>query len=224
MDSRLSLKEQTPIASGKLRLVYSHPNDSDLLIKVYRPSVVAKWNHAIPWWKRPFRRFKYYIYFVREVQEHIAARLSECQRPKLVQTVVGFVDTDFGLGLVTQAERNRAGELAPTLYQLVHAGAFDDSVRKAFEAFAQSLLSSAVIVGDIHAKNLVYSFDETHGEHFVIIDGLGEKNWFPVNSLSPIINRHSKLRRIRRLRKFIENNLKHPRRECGGSTMSRRPN
>jgi hypothetical protein len=78
-------------------------------------------------------------------------------------------------------------------------GRFNDEVRADLDAFFAWMLASPVVLGDVHIGNLVYGHDPGVGNFFVIVDGIGDKNVIPLNSLSPVLNRMSKRRRIRRI-------------------------
>jgi hypothetical protein len=194
------LSHLTPIAGGNNRDVFAHPDDADLLIKTVKPTALEKRSSPdAHWTKRLFRRYKHYHTFLRECQEHIACRLDNKGIPDFVHTVVGFVDTDRGLGLVTRAERDQSGAYAMPLAKLIADGLFDLQAREALEKLKRSFLESAVIVTDFSLKNLVYAYHETRGHHFVVIDGYGEKNIIPFNSTFKWCNLRSKRKRVARL-------------------------
>lgn len=199
-----AVKGRTPLNGGGNRLVFAHPDDPSLVIKVIRPDARFENQKNPPWRKRFFRRFKHYNAFVREVGEHIAAHVKNDAPPPFLQRFCGFVETDFGLGSVTKAEREHDGNYAPTLVEIIKRGDFTESVRSDLRDFIRQFLEHDVIAGDFHAGNIVHAWDETHGSHFVIIDGLGEKNVIPLCSLFPWINRHYKLRKIRRMKAEID--------------------
>lgn len=199
----LRLREYEPIASGALRYVFQHPHIPELLVKVIRPPAVEHYQRQQSWWQKPFRRYQHFSHLLREVREHFVSRLAVDQAPSLLQNLVGFVDTDYGLGTMVVAERSRHGGLAPTLQDLVESGLYDDQVAHNFEVFTQRFLNSKIIAMDLNPANLVYAFREDRGDYFSIIDGLGEKTLIPIHSLSPFFNRRCKQRRIDRLRAFI---------------------
>lgn len=201
---RIQLSRCTPIASGNNRDVFAHPQDPDLLIKTVKPEAWAR--RSVPGTfgpKRWFRRYKQYLPFLRECQEHIASHLDGDLLPGFVQTLVGFVETDRGLGLVYRAERNRSGAYAQTLAKLIAAGLFDEEARRALDTCLQSFLASNVIITGLDTNNLVYAYSEERGAHFVIIDGYGEKNLIPFNSISTWCNRRNKRKRIMSLRHAV---------------------
>jgi hypothetical protein len=199
----LELKNLTPVARGCMRLVYEHPDDPGLLVKVIRPEAVEeRWGKGRPWYKS-IRRYGRYISYVREVQEFVAGWEAYGCCPHYIQRIVGFAETDLGLGLVVVAARDRHGRLARSLAQLVLAGEFTSEVSRALDEVIASLLACGMVTSDPHAGNLVYAHSERHGDHFVLIDGIGNSNILPFKFLSRRINRRSKERRFRRLRRYI---------------------
>lgn len=200
MTRTFALSDRKPLASGSTRAIYVHPDDADLLIKVMRPEIIdQRYGSGRPWYKGQ-RRYRHFISYLREVREEIALR-AQCggRHPKCLQKVVGFVDTDLGLGLVVEAVRDKGGALAVPLPKLIQQGRFDDRAQADLEACLAELLDLPVVIGDLHGANLVYAWNEEHGNHFVLIDGVGCKTLIPVNRLSQMINRYSKRRMFERL-------------------------
>ncbi len=207
----LKIRGCKPIASGGRRLVFAHPHYDFLLLKVVREEARYENHKALPFWKHYFRRFRHYNDFVREAVEHIASYAKSEELPSFVQQFYGFVETDLGLAAVSRAERDREGNYARNLLEIIKQGGFDDSVRGAFNEFAGQFISSDIVVGDLRPENLVYSYDnELQKMHFVIIDGLGDKSSIPICSFSTTYNRLSKRKRINRLRRWIESMTNPP--------------
>ncbi|HHQ68943.1 MAG TPA: hypothetical protein ENM98_01360, partial [Halothiobacillaceae bacterium] len=138
----------------------------------------------------------------REVIEHMALRVTnpDCpERWQQVQNIIGFADTDMGLGLVVEAVRGADGELAPTLEHLKKNNQLNDAVLSALEEFFEWLLASPVIINDLHLNNLVY---DQHGR-VVMIDGLGDRHLIPIKAYSQRFNRAYKHKKIERLRRRL---------------------
>ena len=193
----LCLRETEPIAAGSQRLVFLHPDNPRLLVKVLRPEAVVK---QVPWYKAK-RRFGRYVGFVRECEEFIAGHAEKKRRLDFMQTVAGLVETDFGLGIVLEAALTPEGSLAPNVWRMIHRGLYDSKAKAALEEFFVILLRSNVVVADLHPGNLVYATREDGSRHFVMIDGQGQTALIPLKSWFPALNRRSKRARIRRLRK-----------------------
>lgn len=203
----LRLTDREPLARGRSRLVYGHPANPALIVKVIRPDVIdARFGSGAAWYKRR-RRFGRFISYIREVQEYVAVWSAHDESPPFLQKVYGLVETDLGLGLVTSAARSEDGGLAPSLSELMRDGGFDRDAAGRLEEFFDRLLDCAVIVSDLNPGNLVYAHTPEHGRHFVLIDGLGNNNIWPLKILSRWVNRRSKLGRIRYLKAKIAKRL-----------------
>lgn len=203
MNRVLSLKDRQPIAKGGLRLVYEHPDDPSLLVKVMRPEAVAnRYGKGQPWYKRR-RRFRQYVLFAREALEFLATWASHGRTLSIAQRVAGFVETDMGLGLVTDAVRGPDGALAPTLATLVDRRIFDSEAEEALEEFLSELLTCDLVIADLHERNLVYAAGENGKRRFVLIDGIGASTILPLKAFIPSLNRRNKEAKIRRLRERI---------------------
>ncbi len=196
----MTLSDRSPIASGTLRRVYPHPHAPDRLIKVIRPEVIERrWGKGSAWYKR-WRRVGRFVAVQREVEEYLACHHRTGKRLPFVQQVFGFEETDLGLGFVTEALRDRNGDIAPSLGAIVRAGRYDAGVRAAFERFAQDFETSDVVIGDFSADNIVLAWDETHGERFVLVDGLGCSTFIPLKAWCGAANRWSKRQQLARVR------------------------
>lgn len=201
MSRILFLKDRIPVAKGGLRLVYEHPDDPSLLVKVMRPEAVeSRYGMGQPWYKRR-RRFRQYILFARETLEYLATWASHGETLPIAQRVAGFVETDMGLGLVTDAIRGSDGGLAPTLAHLIDHRLFDEEAAAALERFLAELLECDLVIADLHERNLVYAASEGDPRRFVMIDGIGASTILPLKALSRRFNRRNKSAKIRRLRK-----------------------
>lgn len=192
---QIQLAHLKPLASGSARDVYVHPQDTDLLIKVIRHDAIEKrYGNGRPWYKTT-RRYRHFISYLREIREEIALRASGASHPACLQKIVGFADTDLGFGLVVEAAKDRHGNLAPTLPQLIESGSFDAKVRADLESCLNGLIAAPVILADVHGANLVYAWDVENGNHFVLIDGIGSKTLIPLHRMSRHINAYAKRKR-----------------------------
>ena len=193
-----------PLAVGHLRSVYQHPGQRDALIKLMRADVVEKrWNARGRWLKR-LPRTRHYIGYLREIKEYIAARAISDESELPIVRMIGLVETDLGLGLVSEKVVGAGGALAPTLAEVYSKGGYTQELRAALEKFLASLLAGNVIVGDMHAWNIVYGSDSRGGPRLVMIDGFGEKHAIPVSSMSRAVNRYRTMRLYRRMLAQLE--------------------
>ncbi len=204
MDPILQLKNLEPLTHGRSRLVFEHPDDPDLLVKVIRPEVVDdRFGNNTKWYKKR-RRFGKFISYIREIQEFLAVRETQDHDAHFLQRIVGFARTDMGLGLVMEAVRWTDGSLAPNLATLINTDRLDDTANKALDQFLDEILNSNVIISDMNLGNIVYTFSENRGHYFVLIDGIGNNSLLPFKAISQRINRRSKLGRFKYLRMRME--------------------
>lgn len=199
----ITLTGQSPLAQGRMRLVFRHPRDPGLLIKVIRPEVIAKrWGEGKQWYKMR-RRYGHYISYVRECEEYIAGWAGHDGALPFAQKITGLVPTDFGLGLVVEAVLGEDGQLAPTLASLVKGRPISPELRDEINSFLEELIASNLIVADLNPTNIVRGAAPGGGHRFVVIDGLGLSTVLPFK-LIPAINRASKRKRAQALWKRLE--------------------
>jgi hypothetical protein len=202
MNETLQLSQLTPIAQGRMRLVYVHPKNPGLLIKVIRPDVIEqRWGRGAAWYKKR-RRYGQYISYVREIEEYVATYAKYGGSLPFLQKIVGFEETDLGLGLVMEAVRDANGNLAPTLAHLLYNKGFTVAAQESLEVLIEQLMTHDLNIADLNPGNMVY-INDARGTYFVLIDGLGVSTILPLKLISHRWNRRSKLSRVERLRSKI---------------------
>ncbi|MGM0516410.1 MAG: YrbL family protein [Pseudomonadota bacterium] len=198
----LTLSHLEPIAQGAQKLVFRHPEDPRVLVKVVNPRFIERRDRKDRFYQRR-RRIGHHRAFARELLEHLVARAAHPGRSGRcphIQNILGIVDSDMGTALLVEAVLDENGELAPTLRDLIREDRFEARHREALKAFLDWVLDSNVLINDLSADNLAWDPDG----HFVMIDGLGDRAGIPVRSASQWLNRQYKKRKIRRLREEIE--------------------
>lgn len=196
----LALSGLRPLARGRCRAIYRHPENPHWLIKIIRPDAAPR-----DAWYKAKRRYGPFLPTLRELKEFLSIHARRPEDTALVEDIVGFVQTDLGLGFVVDMLAGPAGEPAPTLAALVSGGRFGPAERFALDTFFSRLLDSSLIIGDLHLRNVVFAHDAHNGEsRFVLVDGIGDKLFIPLNTISRTFNRWTKRRRIRRMRQAID--------------------
>jgi hypothetical protein len=71
-------------------------------------------------------------------------------------------------------------------------------------ALRDGVVGEHIVFGDVSANNIVAADDAEHGRRLVIIDGLSDQLWLPVNSMSRWINRVYCDRRFARMMLELE--------------------
>ena len=130
--------------------------------------------------------------------------------PRYLQKIVGFAETDLGMGLVVEAVRSRDGSFAPTVATLASKGLMDGAKMKALDHFLEQVVASPAIVSDLNPFNVVYGDADPEDDHFVLIDGIGHKNLIPLERISATINRWSKERKVARFRVMLAERMAAP--------------
>lgn len=200
----LALADTTPLAVGHLRYVFQHPQSDSMLVKVMRAdAVAARWNAPARWHKR-LPRTRHYVGYLRELKEYISARARAPGVDAPIARMIGVAETDLGLGLVSEKVVDTRGALAPTLAAVYEKRGFTPHLEDALAVFLKGLLDSNVIVGDMHAWNIVYGSDSRGGPRLVMVDGFGEKHAIPLSSMSRTINRYRTHRLYQRMLAQLE--------------------
>jgi hypothetical protein len=189
MSNIIRLQGETPVAKGGRRLVYRHPGNPRWIIKVWRPDYEARhWSN--PSWRQKRKRYQQFGPFFHEVREHLAICAKQGRVPRHMQSMVGFADTDLGLGLVYEAVFAPDGVgYAPDLKSIVLDGGYTPDIDAALQTFRAWLIDAPIVVGDLRPANLVLARDETGAPYFVLIDGIGEKMAIPIHGAWPWLNR-----------------------------------
>lgn len=204
--SVMPLSAHPPLACGSSRWVYQHPRDPHLLIKVLRHPLPAG---AVSGLRNRFMalrsRFKITRH-MREIEQYIVVHSSHDDGFRHhLPLMTGLVHTDVGIGISVQAIRDADGHLAPTLLQLLDNRQMTPQRIELLERFFERLLSSRVVVGDLHAGNIVLGSDS--GEYFALIDGLGDSTIIATRALSPWINQAKKRQTVKKIRRLYAEGL-----------------
>jgi hypothetical protein len=181
--SLVELKDARPLVSGAYRDVFQHPTDPDLLIKVIKPLVFERHARRANWYDR-WQGVGVYKGLLREIEKYLILRERGQHDLPFIQHFAGMVETDLGLGMVVAKVRGRDGGLAPTLTEVVREKGLDPDLASRIDALRDDVIRHHVVFGDISANNIVEAADASHGHRLVIIDGLSDRLWLPVNSLS----------------------------------------
>ena len=200
----LHLDDTDECATGQLRRIFQHPHAPDLLVKIVRADAIERrWGAGAPWHKR-LPRARQHGGFVRELKEYIALRARHPAAAVPLARMVGLVETNLGLGLVSEKVRAADGALAPTLSALYQRErGFSAAIERELARFLDALLACDAVVGDMHAWNLVFGSDSRGGPRFVLVDGFGEKHLVPFTSMSRRINAYNTCRLYRRMREQL---------------------
>ena len=202
-DHPIILSTCQPLFTGYQRLIFQHPAQEGLLIKVLRKDyVTAKFGPRASFHNRHRRCLQYHL-FLKELREYLVVCVRSPECLPYLQTLVGLVHTDLGLGLVVGKIQGQDGCPGPKLSQVLRLGTLDAGRRQRLEHCLEALLNSEVVVDDLNLGNFVLGTDAAGEERFVLIDGMGGSTLIPLKGMLRLANRWSKRRRFERLRAEI---------------------
>ncbi|MEF2070936.1 YrbL family protein [Consotaella aegiceratis] len=196
------LSNKSPLTSGGRHEIFVDPRDPARLIKVSREDFIARKSVKTAFWYGSERRYGHLKDLLRSLREQLTVFVTCDSYVPWLEQVVGFTETDRGIGLVVVAERWEGG-LAPTLAQVIAAGEFDAQAKIDFDVFCRELVDSPIVVNDSNLRNIVYSGDASGRRRFVLIDGYGETSFMPLKSWLPWLNRRAKLKMVASLRRRV---------------------
>jgi hypothetical protein len=205
----LDLSQARLVAQGGVRFVYEHDDFPGMLIKVYKPDAIDDEGHFVGKKRKRMkfrRRLGAFVQVNREIAEFLAfqARRSNRGEQWPIAKMFGFVETEIGLGVLTQKLTAPDGGLAPTLVALVRGRQFSPRHRAALQRFLQDLEERHICMCDPHPSNIVFAGDIESGGRFVAIDGLGAKTLLPVRDWFKFFNARRTRRNAQRIWKFVD--------------------
>jgi len=211
--SSLDISTQQALTAGSERLIYQHPADPHLLIKVidWQEFDRRRNAHPIKQWYRRFRRSPYRDY-LSELTEYISSQApGAAAHDTPLARLVGVVQTTAGLGLLTEKITAADGGLAPTLLDIVRSQGLSPALRADLDMFFHRLADSHIVVNDLGASNIVVGRNANGFAGLWLVDGFGSKQAIPVFAL----NKHWNRQRIMRKYGEMMVKLEHIDRERG---------
>jgi hypothetical protein len=204
---RLDLSQLRPIAGGAERLVYQHPDDPCLLVKVIDFSDLADRLSTRPVrrWRKALQRDGAYRGHIAELAEYAAAQNIAAGRWKVpMARILGLAQTNLGLGLLVEKITDGRGGLAPTVEQIVRERGLDDALARQLDYFFDALADHHIVVNDVSARNVVMGANADGEQGLYLIDGFGPKQAIPLFAYSKMLNRRRIQRKYRELRAKLE--------------------
>jgi hypothetical protein len=199
------LKNQTPLADGKTQSVYQHPSDPKLLVKVRKLDRLKQtYERRVGGIIGFKRRHGFYTTWHRELEHYFSVCLRLGYRPHFLQEYHGIIDTDVGLGLIVNRITDRAGNLAPTLADVVTKTGLTDDLLAKVEELRRQINELRISTNDISVSNIVYGWNARIGDHLVLIEGIGVNTFIPLARFSNYFNVRSNDRHFARTVRWLE--------------------
>lgn len=202
---RVQLTEAVPLAKGRERRVFRHPLLPGVAVKVMRRELLESKFLSGRWsWLRRRSRLRQHTLFLRELREYLALRARRAEGELPLVRVIGLVETDQGLGLLTELLEGDGPRIAPSLHDLKSQGRLAaDELLPALERFGDLLLQMEIVVNDLNASNVVAVRSGDGELRLVLVDGFGDKHLLPVLSISRTLNRRNTRRRLAALKSAL---------------------
>ncbi len=194
----LQLKHLKPFAVGGTRRCYIHPEDSERCVKVLRPDRTPEARRALEKGWRRFRNLKGFDDQWKELK--IYRRLNAKQNPRIWEHVprfFGTVDTDQGLGIVTELFRNHNGDFPGNLEQVLPDG-MNQGLRAAFDEFKSWLREVLFLSRDLLPHNIIAVENDPEQYRLIIVDGIGNSEFIPVSDWFRFLARQKIERKIKK--------------------------
>lgn len=190
----LTLNVHEPLVRSKTRWIFEHPADSNFLIKVHIPRLSLSNEQsfrALAEQKKD--RFLYLSGMLRDFRQYIDSQYGDVGMIRdRITPIHGVVKTDLGLGLIVSAIRAADGQLAPTLKRLFEQKALSESRIKDLKVLLNAIVDSRLTFADLNLDNIVLQGADSEQEQFVVIDGLGDRTWIPVQQWFGWLRKHKK--------------------------------
>jgi hypothetical protein len=185
----IALKDQSPVAEGGTQVVYQHPRDAGLLIKVRKLEMLQKaYDRKIGGMLGYRRQHGLHTNWMRELEHYFSVHLRLGYHPQFLQRYYGVSDTDLGLGLVVGKITDRSGGLAPILGDVAAQTGVTPQLRQEVSDLLRQLNDLRISTTDISVRNIVCGWSEAAGDHLVLIEGIGVNTFIPLARFSDYFN------------------------------------
>lgn len=160
----LKLDRNRVVGRGSSRSCFQHPFEKSRCVKVEKRDYLKITREEIKYYKR-FQR--------RGISWDMLARFH------------GIVETDLGEGAVFDMPHDYNGEISRTLDYYLHVQSIPASeLGRALRAFKDYMTQERIVVRELKADNLVYQRNSRSLGKIVLIDGLGNNEFFPFANYS----------------------------------------
>ncbi|WP_299148272.1 YrbL family protein [uncultured Tateyamaria sp.] len=168
----IDLDQAELIAQGENRLVYQHPGQDNVLIKLPKSTSKDLRKLKTRWINRPaLIRFGSLRTMQREQDEYVALLWRNGALPSFLPRLMGYCETSRGPGALVEKIVDVDGALAPTVKAFCQGGHATTAFADKLAAFFDDMADQGCIASGIHWGNIVVI---DGGARFYLVDGLGE--------------------------------------------------
>lgn len=202
----MELNDECIFAEGGRRIVYvctynKHPNNLTKIIKITKQDDLLERKRKAKFFKkiRPLRCFD------ENYEDFTAYKIYE-KMPKEIYDIIpksfGMVETNKGMGFVTELIKNYDGSNCLTLKQYIEKYGFDSKIQNAIKVLEEKMLKLCFISRELKDFNLVVKKLNENDICIYIIDGFGNQEFIPFSRWFKFVAR----RKIKKhMKKFLKN-------------------
>ena len=162
----IEIKDEHYIAEGLERKCYHHPENKNLCVKVGQPTADVK--HL-------YYEIKYYHRIRRK-------NINKYEYPFYVK-YHGEVETNMGTGfvydLIKDETTNKVSLTLRHYLEMENSPISDKQIVEELDRLKQQMTIHKVFVGDLRARNICCKFLKDGSVQFIVIDGIGHRDFFP---------------------------------------------
>jgi hypothetical protein len=178
----LQLRHTRPLFVGGTRYCFQHPQHADRCVKVLRPDRTGSARRQL---RRDVKRWLPARFLDDQRKEivayrHLQREASE-QLWRFVPRYHGTVETDMGIGIVTQLLRNADGSWPANLRSLL-AGEVSAALIEGIDEFLDAVARLRILTRDLLAHNIIAVLEADGRYRVMVVDGLGNAEWIPLAS------------------------------------------
>jgi hypothetical protein len=205
----IKVRHTRPLFVGGTRYCFQHPEHRDRCIKVLRPDRTGAARKML---RRDFKRFlparflddqRKEIRAYTELEPKGSARLW-----RHVPRYYGTVDTDMGIGIVTQLMRNDDGSWPQNLEQLLPEG-LTAPLQQGIDEFVAAVRDLRILSRDLLPHNIIAVREARDRWRVMLVDGIGNSELLPLSSHLGFFADRKTARKIARFRQRCELLLPH---------------
>jgi hypothetical protein len=190
------IQEKDLIAVSGPRACYLHPEDSTKVIKIVRKKVLLRKNNA------NWQEWRHYHFL-----------LKKHGKLEFVNECYGFIQTNFGEGLVWQCVRDVDGSISSTITGIMKKPDNYDliAVKKELNRFCQFLIQRNIQLFDLNPLNVIIRINADGSYKAVSADIKGRyanREFVPLSTYIPLFSRRTLIRRCKELTDSFTDYLK----------------
>jgi hypothetical protein len=177
----IKVRHTRPLFVGGTRYCFQHPTHRDRCIKVLRPDRTGAARRML---RKDFKRLlpaRFLDDQRKEIKAYTELMPKASERLwRHVPRYHGTVDTDMGIGIVTQLMRNSDGSWPRNLEQLLPEG-ITTSLAKGIEEFEEAVHELRILSRNLLPHNII-AVREDAAWRVMLVDGIGNSELLPVST------------------------------------------